>query len=68
MEDEFSLFDYSVKLNDMIQLMVRKPLAGPGSPLPPFYGGSSVLRRIWPILPFSLRKTEGLSPGPLSVL
>ena len=26
MEDEFSLFDYSVKVNDMIQLMVRKPL------------------------------------------
>jgi len=26
MEDEFSLFDYSVKVNDMIQLMIRKPL------------------------------------------
>ena len=26
MEDEFTLFDYSVKVNDMIQLMVRKPL------------------------------------------
>jgi len=27
-EGEFSQFDYSVKINDMIQLMVRKLLAG----------------------------------------
>lgn len=37
MEDEFTLFDYSVKVNDMIQLMVRKPLGSldnvPGKPV-----------------------------------
>ena len=27
MEDDYTLFDYSVKVNDMIQLMVRRPLA-----------------------------------------